>query len=466
VFFPEYERNLALELVQRIGSDATTSANMSSFQSQLEQVQNENPILFDADAYFAEAMQSKDVVLGFSFRSNEGVRKGVLPKPIFTVDESDNEAISLAEAQGFTGNVDTLQNSASGGGFFDTTPDVDGIIRSYIMIQQYRNRIYPSLALDMARLYNFEENFSAVIEGDSGGNFRELVGISMGNTVIPTNPNGEVRIPYIGAQGSFPYISATDVMNDTLTPVQAVYPGVEIQANVLNAILSSAPLTTIDAEASKDESALGNMMSVLDEAKNTPFPSRPDWVQGAVFAAITVIGAGLAVIYPYLGPALLAISSITFMIGMTAMNFYLWSRYNLDFPLVLLILLIAVVNMTYGFLKEGLNKKLIKGMFDQYVPPAHIDAMLNDPDKYVGDMGMAFWGAPLDDPNHRSNAITAALTMLKKVEELKPVFKAQGLPEVNIGIGINSGMMNVPCCLRVVPTPAVGPGRSRIPAIA
>jgi adenylate cyclase len=271
---------------------------------------------------------------------------------------------------------------------------------------------------------------------------------------------------------------------------------------VLNAILSSAPQITIDAEAGTSESALDSMMSVLDRAKQTPFPSRPDWVQGAIYTAIIIIGFGLSMIYPYLGPALLALSSMTFMVGMTAMNFYLWSRYNLDFPLViliLLILLIAVVNMTYGFLKEGLNKKVIKGMFDQYVPPAHIDAMLNDPDKYnfsgeskelsvlfsdirnfttiseklkatelkgmlndfftpitgiifenngtidkyVGDMVMAFWGAPLDDPNHRSNAITAALNMLKKVEELKPVFKAQGLPEVNIGIGINSGMMNV-----------------------
>jgi len=529
VFFPEYERNLALELQQRIAADAAAGEGVNLFRQQLETIESANPSLFDADAFFAKAMESTDVVLGFSFRRNEGVRKGVLPEPIFMVAEADNETISLSEAQGFTGNIDTLQNSASGGGFFDTTPDVDGIIRSYTMIQQYQNRIYPSLALDMARLYNFEQNFSAVTEGDAQGNFRELVGIRMGATVIPIDPNAQVRIPYIGAQGSFPYVSATDVLNDTLsqeqqnmlvnslvlvgttsvglydlraTPVQSVYPGVEIHANVLNAILSSAPQITIDADVSQNASALGNMMSVLNQARQTPFPSRPDWAEGAIFAAIIVIGIGLSMIYPYLGPALLALSSITFMVGMTAMNFYLWSRYNLDFPLVillLLILLVAIINMTYGFLKEGLNKKVIKGMFDQYVPPAHIDAMLNDPDKYdfsgeskelsvlfsdirnfttiseklkatelkamlndfftpitgiifdnngtidkyVGDMVMAFWGAPLDDPQHHNNAVMAALEMLKKVEELKPMFKAQGLPEVNIGIGINSGLMNV-----------------------
>ena len=56
---------------------------------------------------------------------------------------------------------------------------------------------------------------------------------------------------------------------------------------------------------------------------------------------------------------------------------------------------------------------------------------------------MAFWGAPLDDPDHRKHAVQAALKMLEKVEELKPVFHERGLPEVNIGVGINSGFMNV-----------------------
>jgi adenylate cyclase len=64
-------------------------------------------------------------------------------------------------------------------------------------------------------------------------------------------------------------------------------------------------------------------------------------------------------------------------------------------------------------------------------------------DKYVGDMVMAFWGAPLDDPDHRLHAVQAALEMLEKVEELKGEFLERGFPEVNIGVGINSGFMNV-----------------------
>jgi len=64
-------------------------------------------------------------------------------------------------------------------------------------------------------------------------------------------------------------------------------------------------------------------------------------------------------------------------------------------------------------------------------------------DKYVGDMVMAFWGAPIDDEYHRENAVKAALKMQEVTEQLKPMFKAQGLPEVNIGVGVNTGFMNV-----------------------
>ena len=287
-------------------------------------------------------------------------------------------------------------------------------------------------------------------------------------------------------------------------PMEPVYPGVEVHANVLNALLSAAPAFTLqNSEGSLDAgSQFDNAISLLRGAQNEPFPSKPDWEEGAVIATIVVSGIFLSLVYPMLGPALLLLSSLSFMLGVTALNFKLWSDYNLDISLIIiifLIFLITVINLTYGFLKEGLSRRAIKGMFDQYVPPAHIDSMLNNPDaynfegeskelsvlfsdirsftniseslsagelktllndfftpitgiifdyngtidKYVGDMVMAFWGAPLDDPDHRLHAVQAALKMLEKVEELKVEFMERGFPEVNVGIGINSGFMNV-----------------------
>lgn len=96
-------------------------------------------------------------------------------------------------------------------------------------------------------------------------------------------------------------------------------------------------------------------------------------------------------------------------------------------------------------LSEGLSAQDLKQLLNRYFTP--ITQIIFDHngtiDKYVGDMVMAFWNAPLDDPQHASNAIAAALAMQQKVEELKVEFAASGLPEINIGIGINTGLMNV-----------------------
>lgn len=528
VFFPEYERNLASELQSRIELAPDYAELAGPLLPQLEQYSE----LFDGDRAFADAMQSVDTVLGFSFSLDPDARGGMLPEPIFRIDDADRAVISLQSMLGYTANVDVLQEAARGAGFFDTVPDIDGIIRSSPLIMQYGDEIYPSLALDMARLYLFADEFSADIEADATGRKSELHGVFMGGVRIPTDANGRVRVPYIGPSRSYPYLSATDVLRGTLsaeeeellfnslvlvgttatglydlraTPVQEVYPGVEIHANILNAILNSSRSLVVEGEAAEGEAEQGRfsgMLSVLHEGRMSPFPVRPDWERGVIRFGIIVIGIGLSLIYPYLGPALLGVSSISFLVGLTLLNFQMWSRYNLDFSLVilwLLIILITTVNMTYGFLKESLSRRAIKGMFDQYVPPAHIDAMLNDPDKYnfegeskelsvlfsdirgftsisekltavqlkamlndfftpitgiifehqgtidkyVGDMVMAFWGAPLDDPDHRAHAVMAALKMQQKVEELKPVFHEKGFPEVNVGIGINTGMMSV-----------------------
>ena len=70
-------------------------------------------------------------------------------------------------------------------------------------------------------------------------------------------------------------------------------------------------------------------------------------------------------------------------------------------------------------------------------------------DKYMGDAIMAFWNAPLDDPDHRMHACSAAIGMVKKVDELNERWRAQALEKgrpfqrVRIGIGLNSGE----CCV-------------------
>jgi adenylate cyclase len=157
------------------------------------------------------------------------------------------------------------------------------------------------------------------------------------------------------------------------------------------------------------------------------------------------------------------------------------------------------MNMVYGYLFETRRKDELKIMFGQYVPEKHINEMLlsgdnfglsgddremtvlfadirgfttlseslsasqlkellnavftplteiifknsGTIDKYVGDMIMAFWGAPLNDTEHASHALTAALDMQQAITQLHVEFSTRDWPTVNIGIGLNTGMMSV-----------------------
>jgi adenylate cyclase len=62
-------------------------------------------------------------------------------------------------------------------------------------------------------------------------------------------------------------------------------------------------------------------------------------------------------------------------------------------------------------------------------------------DKFVGDMVMALFGAPLDDDRHADHAVQAAVAMVGELERLNAKWAAEGRPTFGIGIGINSGDM-------------------------
>ncbi|MBN1645372.1 adenylate/guanylate cyclase domain-containing protein [Candidatus Woesearchaeota archaeon] len=60
-------------------------------------------------------------------------------------------------------------------------------------------------------------------------------------------------------------------------------------------------------------------------------------------------------------------------------------------------------------------------------------------DKYIGDAIMAFWGAPLEQPNHAEMACSTSIDMIKKLKELKQKWEKEKFPDINIGIGLNTG---------------------------
>jgi len=64
-------------------------------------------------------------------------------------------------------------------------------------------------------------------------------------------------------------------------------------------------------------------------------------------------------------------------------------------------------------------------------------------DKFIGDAIMALWGAPVEDPDHPLQAVKCALRMIERTAQLRQQWLTEGLPEIRIGVGINTGPMRV-----------------------
>ncbi len=96
-------------------------------------------------------------------------------------------------------------------------------------------------------------------------------------------------------------------------------------------------------------------------------------------------------------------------------------------------------------LSERMSPEQLVAFINEYLTPMTGVVFANGGtlDKYIGDAIMAFWGAPVDQPDHALRACRAALGFVEKLEALRIGWRKAGLPEVDIGVGINSGPMNV-----------------------
>lgn len=486
MFFAEEEHNIADVVINELAKEKKTDSALISLLQK-------NASLFNYDAIFAKSIANSPSILAFSFLPNRQ-EQNLLPAPLLTLTKTQMEQLNIVLARGYISNIPILQSVAKGAGFINIFPDLDGILRHAPMLIQYAGgKVYPALSLE-AVLYFLGEKIKLItpIYKDS----QELEGIQVGGTIIPTDASGQVLIPFIGKSYTFPYFSATDVMHGNIpkdallgkilfvgtsatgsgdlkaTAIQNPFPGVEIQASLANGILMNN------------------------------FSYKPEWTFGANIVITLFFGLLAAILFPYLGPRTLGIIIVVLPPVLFFLNNWIWVRTGLILLLlipVILILILAIFNIIYGYLFETRRREHLKTMFGQYVPEKHIDEMLKTSssyalhgedremsvlfadirnftsisegmsaadlvemlntfftpmteiifkhrgtiDKYVGDLIMAFWGAPLKDKNHARHAIAAALEMQAKVKDIQPILTERNWPEIKIGIGINSGVMSV-----------------------
>ena len=461
----------------------------------------------DYDAAFARSLQERPVVLGYYFTSDrEGRTSGVLPQPVMTRENLQGRRITSTSWNGYGANIEQIANAAPLAGYFNSITDGDGVVRSIPLVAEYQGGYYEALSLSMYRalmgMPTVNPGFPS--EGVVGRGYASLESIDLklgGKTLaIPVDDRVAGLVPYRGpggaGGGSFRYVSASDVLAKRIapgslkdkivlvgttapglldlrvTPVGQTYPGVETHANVISSLLDGKVFV------------------------------KPDYAVGYEVVILLVAGLALAFSLPLLSASVAVLVSAGVVALVVALNFYLFLGQGLVLPLASALVMAGLafaLNMSYGYFVESRHKRELANLFGTYVPPELVDEMVKDPDsysmkaaskeltvmfcdmrgftkmsermeptqlqellngvfsrltdlirthrgtidKYMGDCVMAFWGAPVETPEHAALATRCAMDMSLAVGQINEEHRAKGLPEIGVGIGLNTGTMCV-----------------------
>lgn len=493
IVFAEKDDSSGLGVLKELGQGRLKED--AGFQSVLPELEQR----LDYDKLFAHKLENRLTVLGYFFNNDATVSKaGQLPKPVLPSGTFDRRAVGFITATGYGSNLPILMNSAASAGHFVPFVDTDGVTRRVAMLMEMDGQYYESLSLAMVRAYlNFPPVQPVQPGAVMGQQFTNVENLKVGHLEIPVDRYMRTLVPYRGVGGSYLYVSAVDVLegkidpksmagkivligtraaglNDLrVAPIDAVYPGVEVHANLIAGMLDKA------------------------------IPEAPEYLMGAEVLQILVLGALMIILLIRLSPLYATVATAVLLLLAVVSNFMLWKNANLAFPLAATLTLIVglyALNMAYGYFFEVRNKRQLANLFGQYVVPELVEKMSDDPekytmegqsreltvlfsdvrsfttisesmdpkelsrfmneflttlsevirsqylgtiDKYMGDCVMAFWGAPFYDPDHARNAVLAGLEMQRAIRALGPKLREKGWPEIHIGVGVNSGRMTV-----------------------
>lgn len=491
ITFPEADRSEDLELLDEI--EASFTQQEIAIPLNFEVIRNSRK----RDDRLAQSFENRKVVLGFVLDSEERPPAGVLPKPSFSIDElNQEESLYVYEAETYTGNLNILQDKAYGAGNFNPfAHDIDGKIRRIPLLVSLKNKgVYDSLSLAIVKAKmdsKAEFNFQEGVEKS----YSTLQFLNVGGLEIPVSEYMNMLVPYRGYEGTFEYISVVDILSKKIdaeslkskivivgtraaglkdfrvTPVSENYPGVEIHANVVSAMLTGNTLNS------------------------------PEYQAAVQIVGVIILAIIITLMMMRLSVVMSSIVTLFIIIGIWFGNLYAWKQGTVIpvMPTIMFTALTYFAHLIYGSFVESRSKQQLTKLFGQYVPPKLVEEMEADLthysmetkqanltvmfadikgfttlsealnaeqvaqllneflttmtevihnqrgtiDKYMGDAIMAFWGAPLDDEQHAQHAVLTAVHMQEKMQELNTKLAAQGLPNIEICIGINTGNMSV-----------------------
>ncbi|MBN8997979.1 MAG: adenylate/guanylate cyclase domain-containing protein [Rhizobiales bacterium] len=454
------------------------------------------------DTRFAEALMATPSILGISLSSDGGEPPQI--KAGFAVAGDDPRPF-VPDFSGAVRNLPALEDATHGIGSINWIPDRDQIVRRVPLVLRVGNQFVPSLAAEALRVAQGAGSYLLKSSNASGEEaFGALTGLNhvrIGDVVVPTDAEGAIWLRFRPSDpGSF--IPAKDVLDGSMaadavagrivlvgtsaaglldlraTPIDVAVPGVEIHAQVIEHILSGSSF------------------------------ARPDFARGLELAVMVLLGIVLAVILPRLSAVAAAVLGFVVIGGLIAAGYFAFDPGGLLldplYPALVLILL-TIGTALYTYREAERARAGVRRAFQYYVSPDVVDEIIADPtrlelggevreltllfcdvrgfttisegmtaheltrfinslltpltdiilshrgtiDKYMGDAIMAFWNAPLDDPDHARHAIQAAEAMLAAMGPLNEAWQREAeaagrkMPLVRIGVGVNTGE----CCV-------------------
>lgn len=439
--------------------------------------------LTDTDSVFAYAInESKNVVLMMSVKSD---KDQILPTTTPIIQKG--EVLPwLYEYNGIVPPLTQLTVGAKGLGVNVTSPEPDAVVRKMPVLIRVGEKIYPSMLLENIRLVNRSKRIKVIAK--QHGIDEILVSKKAG---IPVNHNAEMYINYADPE-KYTQLSVEQVFSTEHADKikgRIVILGMDVAGL---SVLKYTPhgLTTdqmITAQA-LDTTMTGDYLYRIPKADTYEI----------VFMGL--LGLLLIILIPRLS-VLFSVPLLLFVLGgISYASFLAYANkgFLVDPSFAILYIFLIWSHSTYNnFATQSRLRQQIKKQFEHYLDPSMVKKLQKDPsllklggekrdmtflfcdirgftpisekykgnpegltklinrfltrmtdviianggtiDKFMGDCIMAFWNAPIEDPDHEQHAVQAAIDMQDELLKLNVQLAAEGLPTIAIGIGVNTG---------------------------
>ena len=440
------------------------------------------PILFSepdrlgGDEQLANLLQGSFVVIAQVGTSQ--TNKNSVPRGVAKVGDP---LPWLFEWDGMLGPIPEF-HVADGVGVINTAPEIDGVVRRVPLIMKIGDDTYPAMAVEVIRVATGNPSYQ-VKSGPTGIQAVRVPGFP----VIKTDANARIWLTW---NKEYDIVSASSDDFSSLTGKTVV---VGITAEGLASIiatpigeqydymLSASTLDTVLSGKSiqrHDLSPLGETLAAILIGFSVIVLVRfaPYWL--IAISVLSLYGASIYASYWFFSNKLFLVDVTWIIITLTIISMHsIFNRFILEFKLKQQIRKqfgkyldprqVAILVKNPDKLKLGGDRKEMSFLFMDIVgftpiseyyknndDPEGLVNVINDYlnrmskivlknggtiDKYMGDCIMAFWNAPLDCPNHAEMAVKTAIECAKETENIKKEFKEKGLPDINIGSGVNTG---------------------------